>query len=381
MELFRAYSDSSQGNNSKDLFAPGAAVSFDDITTYTPPSLSSIDLAQELVDALKWSDKTPSKFIFFTASLLFATQLARFRTQKGEDNVSITCFDPKSAHTPAGGPVRFWSVSALIKQYGIVLKNEDGSIRNYGDVYVAMDCVIPGVDALTASFDEMESAGLYRLYKAMAGAYQSHRPRLALTTQDLREYHFQEDRGLTAGYLNVAAKVAAVFKTGSTLTSVPSNVLAHVLALRKRQTNDPVLLDWLRECSTKVFLLDDDDDAQEDASEVSDIPEIDQCRELKRIIGDRRIDAKVLGRSVGISEGACQQDYEDWEAWRSRHINEYREARQQRPGYVPKTNSRKRHHHNRNDPDKSGLKRTRRDGTAWLPRAEYEAERDAKRAS
>lgn len=379
MELFRAYSDSSQGCNSKTLFASGAAASFGDLAKYTPPSLDSIAVAEELTNALAWNDKAPSKFIFFTGSLLFATQLARYRKQKGEDNVRITCFDPKTATTPDGQSVRFWSVSELIEQHGIVLKNKDGSYRDYADVYIAMDCVVPSRDPLTAELDEVEQAGLYSLYPAMASGYRSHRARLALTTLDMREFHFQEERSLTFGHVNVAAKVAATFSNDRSPEIVPSSILTHVLALRKRRTEDSILISWLESYSTEIVAIDDDCGTLNDASKPSGIPEIDQCRELKSVIGDRHIDVSALDGSAGISEVTQQQESQEWEAWRRRNIDEKREAREQRPDYVPRANDRKRRHHGQDDANGSEHKRVRRDGTEWLPRAEYEAQRGAMR--
>ncbi|KAK4636056.1 hypothetical protein CLAFUW4_01537 [Fulvia fulva] len=389
MELFRAYSDESQGRNGKDVFASGAAVSSGNITAYNPPLPSSIDVGQELVDALKWKKHMPSIFVFFSTSLLFATQVARFRKQKGETNVEIACVNTATARTPDGNPAKFWSVSSLVKKYGITLSNKDGSLRDYADIFVAMDCIVPGKDALIASFDEMEQAGLYRVYPAMASGYHSHRPRLALTTQDLREFHFQEEKSLTTGHINIAARVAAVFKADLSPREeqVPCSVFVHVLALRKRHARDVVLTSWLQSCSTEVVDLEVGNDELPVADFLRNLPELEQYRELKSVVGNRHIDAGALNYRIEVgglvvSDVAQKQEMAEWQAWRGEHIQEMRNAREQRPDYVPKVTSRKRSRSKRSDStgfDEAEQQEYKRVKREWLPRDEYRAVRDASR--
>ncbi|EME49156.1 hypothetical protein DOTSEDRAFT_76547 [Dothistroma septosporum NZE10] len=387
MELFRAYSDQSHGLNNKDLFAPGAAISSGNTIRYTAPSPTATNLAQELTDALAWNKSKPSIFIFFTTSLLFATQVGRYRKQQNETNVHITCLNTKTARTPGGNPVKFWSVACLIKTHGTALTNKDGSIRDYTDVYVATDCVDPGRDALTASFNEMEAAGLYRLYPAMVSGYRSHRPRLALTTQDLREFHFQEERSLTAGQINAAAEVAAAF-TRNSISETPQvsrSMSIHVLALRKRRTNDVVLTSWIQNCSIEVVDPDGDEDELSITDFLHDLPEIEQCRKLRLVFANRQIIGTALGRGIGVSKVAQEQELAEWQIWRRENIAKHREAREKRPDYVPERSSRKRHRHEQDDSeDVVDCVQQRYEPTlqpARLRRAGDRAARDASRSS
>lgn len=394
--LFRAWTDQSYGVNGRDLFAPAAARRASSIAKYTPPK-DVPNLKEQLKEHLLDRHNFPDNlFVFFTTSLLFAVQLALYRKALGETGVQIICINADTAKTPKGKKVNFRMVSEMMKECKLQLRNRsDNSLREYADVVAAMECVVPGINARTATLDALIASGLESLYPPFRENRERSDPRLALLVKDLRKYWFRAEIPLTRAVITVAAKVVSAFQAhDSEMEKVSIHILTHLLSFQKRKAGDQALADWLKEFADEMIMIGanlDDDRGREVIFLCEDLPELAQYRQMSALLIDYCVSDDVL-QSPGIATSEqMNQEYERYLEFKELDRQEYRDRN---PGRGTKrrldssdeetqplrTRRTRSEDMGRRRSERAGG-RFRRDRSERLPRYQYRAARDQYRAA
>ncbi|CAK4032023.1 Hypothetical predicted protein [Lecanosticta acicola] len=394
--IFRAWSDQSYAINAETLFAPAAAQKLSNAKDYSRPK-NVPNLKLQLKSHLLWKkhEFPDNLFVFFTTSLLFALQVALYRKAKGETGINIICIDVDSARTPQGGKVGFQTLTSMMKESALELQNRsDGSVREYSDVVVSMECVVPGKDSRTASLDALVANGLYKLYPPLQETVQRNDPRLALAMMDLRKYWFQAELPLTKDFITVAAKIAATFQPSSVQTgNIPTHILTYILAFAKRSVLDPELKNWLGMFAQEIVLLDIDGEEEDEdgnsclgaAFTCEGLPDLQHYRELHVILADQHVHDNALQVEASIDLLEAKKEYERYKAWKRQDKIEYRAAnpkhqRKRRRGSPgdeePELETSRALQRTRWESDR---KRRSRSERVWLPREQYIAKRAQRR--
>lgn len=389
--LFRAYSDDSQGVNTPTLFAPQAAKTHLPVTSYEPSNMGDEELGKKLKTALN-TRKLESPFVFFTASFMFAVQIARARKLKGEKNIFITAIDISTAWTPAGKASPFQHVPPMLQQLNIRQERADGSEKDYRDIFLTMDCVLPGAKSKTVSFDQLEAAGLYQLYPALTWGRErgDGRTRLGRNSEDPRAFHFRTTQALTMCRVNLAAILAATFAApGQQVKKVDPSILAYFLAFQERSFSDSVLRQWIQINTFEVINLDEEEEGGsvcEEAIEAMELEEVQQYNKLNGLFLNRHVLDRSLSSMAVIDQSNIHAESAAWSVWSVQQRNEYRAKKEARPDYDP--NRERRGRSGRDVAEGHGADRSLRDALyvarraskEWLPRDQYVAQRDARRA-
>lgn len=392
--LFRAYSDQSQGINTPTLFAPKTAIDHLPITQYSPPKKSTSQLGGQLQDAVAWK-KTPSPFIFWTASLFFALQVARSRKRKNETNIRIIALDIRTSKTAKdGGQVTFTPVPTMLKEHGVRLEKKDGTEYDYSNEILTMDCVVPGAESRTVDFEALELHGLYELYPALNWAFERDdgRTRLHRNTVALREFHFQDEQCLTLGRLGVAAALAAMFMTrAGQMDDVDSTILAHLLAIRKRSPLDTILASWIELNMREFVKLDEDEGEGEDTAfiamiEAIDVEEVQHFLDLQQLFQDKCFSSSTFELTTGtVSKREINGELADWKKWDTQQREKFRGKKESRSDFDSAFKRRERRLPRSSPSSFNGVARNgayaeRSALKVWLPTEQYRAQRDARRA-
>lgn len=371
--LFRCSSDQSHGTNTIDLFAPGSLSS-----TNTPEkdadfmalddnaTANNTTIGEQLRQALLWKkDSSPSPFIFFTTSPLFAVQLAVWRSkrkhhkegtaQDPDTNVKITIIDTSTATTAAGQAVYFQSVKDLMSAHGIELRNRpDNSLRGYADVWVATSEVRLGVGSYCAGFGDLVTNGLFELYAAIEAASERRDVRLELTVRDLRGFYFGDGEE-TGGEevredLDTAARVAMGFRPcdgaeeGEQGRRGVAARLAFVLALRKRNLGTAAFEDWI---------LDHTDSPADPGAasstrrsvDFAGVPDAEQFDLLQQHFANFDFDPESLALGVSIDPASIEREKAAWATWWKNSRQAYRaeHPKEHRPRGAKRTRRENRH--------------------------------------
>lgn len=397
--IFRAWTDQSYGVNGRDLFAPAAAKKANSIAKYTPPKdvpNMKEQLKEHLLDRHNFPDNL---FVFFTTSLLFAVQLALYRKALGQTGVQIICINVDTARTPKGKKVNFRMVSEMMKDCNLKLRNRsDNSLREYADVVAAMECVVPGSNARTATLEAMIANGLESLYPPFRENNERSDPRLALLVKDLRKYWFRTEIPLTRAVITVAAKVVSAFQADECEEEkVSIHILAHLLAFQKRKARDEELASWLKEFADEMIMIGASSDNNRGIEVIflcEDLPELAQYRQMSTLLIDYCVSDDVLQTPAITASEQIDQEYQQYLEFKRLDKQEYwdqrvgcgTKRRLESSGDEEEGQSKQLRRYRSEDTE--GGYRTERAGgrynrghSEWLPRDQYRAARDQYRAA
>jgi hypothetical protein len=287
-----------------------------------------------LQQALLWKDVENNPFIFFSSSLLFVLQLADRMKSKRQQNIYITCVDTATATTTGGLPVTFYSVNALLQQFGIEITNRNGTKRQYNHEYAALTPVAPTAGSRFISFETLISTGLFDLYPQLQDVNNRHNVRLHLAVTDLREFGFSNEQALSKEKIDMAARLAFSFQVCSPSedTEVNDGVEMHLfawfLSLRKRYKNHATLNTWLE--SHSALILEDSADGIAAPITGMEDPEFLQYKQTLRHLAGRSFLRSRINSASRISRDVMSRDLTTWQAWRREKIDMHRAQRPDR---------------------------------------------------
>ena len=308
--LFRIWSDNSNGTNSRLSFRPASQCD-----QATPQFIHNFD--RRLQQALLWKDVENNPFIFFSSSLIFVPQLAGWMKSKRQQNIYITCVDAETATTTAGLPVTFYSVNALLQQFGIEITNRDGTKREYNHEYAALTAVAPTAGSLFIAFETLISTGLFDLCPQLQDVNNRHNVRLHIAVTDLQAFGFSTEQALSKERIDVAARLVFSFQLCSPFEATEANdgvempLFAWFLSLMKRNKNHATLNSWLE--SHSALILEDSVDAIGAPITGMEDPEFLQYRQILQHVEGRSLLQNKVESHTRISRDTIARDLAIWQ--------------------------------------------------------------------
>lgn len=256
--LFRTWTDQSNGTNTPTVLK-SAWRSWNDRSVFTelPFPRQRSTLRSKLQGALMGREIKVNPFLFTTCSLLYAIQHAIDKTRgKAQSNAYIICIDTKTCERPDGGDVRFYQADQVMAKYGLPTPKARWTQqeRDYADVWVTTDTIVPGKNSYYVSFDTLKDVGLFKLYPELGHIARSANPGLETPVRQLRRHRYSRERDLRPEQFSLAAKLAAAFepvKQGVGASPVPPHPLAWFIALKGQQSQGRRLGAWLMTHSSR----------------------------------------------------------------------------------------------------------------------------------
>ncbi|KAK4550734.1 hypothetical protein LTR36_000313 [Oleoguttula mirabilis] len=336
--LFRVWSDQSNGTNTGTLFAPASTSGVNNTKGGLTDENTTSNIGEQLRTAFLGQHAPANPFIFFTNTLLFALQLAAFMKAKDHTNIYLTCIIVDTAKSTDGRPVVFSIASSMLKEHGVELRNRsDNSVCDYEGVFVSSTAVYIGKGSLCIAYESLIKKGLFQLYPELGAVTQRRDVRLQLTVSDLRKYWFDTARSLTDEKVRLAAKLATAFSPvteGAVGGSIPTHLFAALLALQKRDVNDPPISRCIdrRSASRQVVIDLTEEDVDGAISSNAGLPEVEQYEALMNFIDGREIHRSYLNATSVVGPSTIAKETADWTAWHKQSRVDSRAARPERWG-------------------------------------------------
>lgn len=241
-------------------------------------------------------------FVFTTSSLLYAIQHAIAKTKgRGESNAHIICIDTQTCKRPNGRDIRFHTADYLMNVYGLgtIRARYTQEERNYSDVWVTTDCIIPGKGSYHVSFDELKAIGLYKLYPEFAEVERRNNPGLETPVKGLRKWWYNQQRDLPTNEFTLAAKLANAcnpIRGTQPAVDVPNHLLAWFIALKGQRRDGKRLRRWLESHDPRPGGVASGADVRK-----ARIPELDRYRQVYAVVRRHRIAvARVIESRVRV---------------------------------------------------------------------------------
>ena len=194
-----------------------------------------------------------------------------------------------------------------------------------------MSSVVPKSGSYHVTLKSLIDNGLYKLYPQLQAVNERRNPRLHLAVEDLRQFGFETERPLTKEKIDVAARIAFVFKdcvtdgSSSADEETFNHLLAWFLSLEKRPKNDPALQGWLEIHSNPKIVL---------GTQVHTTPvtsgnnhETAQYADLVRVFENRIIHESRLSTTSSINPIDIAQKRAEWGAWKKKSKDQHRTSR------------------------------------------------------
>lgn len=211
-----------------------------------------IFLKSRYEDALIGRKIDDNPYVFFTSSLLYVIQHAISKTRGNkETNAHIVCVDTRTARRPDGQNARFYPAVPTMMLYEMSIPRARWTYkeRDYSDVWVTTDRVVPGEGSYHVAFEKLKAVGLYKLFPEFAFIARRNKPGLESPVNDLRQLWYKQRRDLPFNEINLAAQLAAAFspvREEQELVHVPTNLLAWFIALKGQRADGKRLKRWLK---------------------------------------------------------------------------------------------------------------------------------------
>ncbi|KAF2479515.1 hypothetical protein BDY17DRAFT_327478 [Neohortaea acidophila] len=312
--LLRAFSDVSNGTNTRHGFAPAGNASERQSSYKGLKYNKDVGALNQQLKVAEYGKEAPENpFIFATVSLLYALQHAWKKGRKCKrwaagNNIQIVVIDTGTAKTSGGEPVAWHRVQDLMAELGLKLTAKySNHVIDYSDVWVTTDDIVLGEGSYHASFDELKQARLFDLCPELSACWQG----LEKPVNDLRRLWYEQDKKPDwTGYdvrgkeISLAAKIADVFKPVRDPKSdyVDPHLFAILLALKNESANSPHLRAWLDLHSSA-----NDEDVTDVTESVQDtgMPEVDKATALFARLRQRR----VMAADVLLLETTIPEDH------------------------------------------------------------------------
>ena len=311
--LFRVWTDQSNGTNSPALIA-SAWRAWHALGKFPKdPGKRLRMLKKKYKDALMGKEVDFNPYVFTTSSLLNAIQHAISNTKGGgEKNAYIIWIDTRTCERADGEPVRFHSAIQKMIDFDMSTPRARWTYeeRDYSDVWVTTDRVIPGEGSFYISFDNLKDVGLFKLFPELDVIDRRPKPGLESPVNDLRRLWYRQKRDLPADEITLAAQLAAAFNSvqdRQTCTEVPSHLLAWFIGLKSQRPDGRRLQHWLESHDAHPGSID-----PALLGRKSRLPELNRYYQIHDVVRKHWIGvANVKAVDVRVTRGRMriQQDY------------------------------------------------------------------------
>lgn len=154
--------------------------------------------------------------------------------------------------------------------------------RDYSDVWVTTDVIVPGKGSYYVSFEALKDDGLYKVFPELAVIARRNNPGLESPVNNLRWLWYSQNRDLPLDELDLAAKLAAAFKPVEEREDggkVPCHLLSWFIALKGQFPGGRRPSRWLNHHDTKASRTTPHSSLLQ-----SSIPELKRFRQIYAVV-------------------------------------------------------------------------------------------------